>query len=43
MQSMVTDLLEKEKTAILSDLPIPGMSEGVTEVIMEGVRLDHEQ
>ncbi len=36
MQSMVTDLLEKEKTTILSDSPIPGMTEGVTQVIMEG-------
>ncbi len=43
MQSMVTDLLEKEKTAILSDSPIPGMTEGVTQVIMEGVHLDHKQ
>ncbi len=43
MQNTVADLLEKEKTVILSDLPIPGMSEGVTQVIMEGVCLDHEQ
>lgn len=43
MQSMVMDLLEKEKTAILSDSPIPGMSEGVTQVIIEGIWLDHEQ
>ncbi|KAK0431344.1 hypothetical protein EV421DRAFT_1743180 [Armillaria borealis] len=43
MQSMVVDLLEKEKTAILSDLPIPGMSEGITQVIMEVVHLDHKQ
>ncbi len=43
MQSMVTDLLEKEKTTILSDSPIPGMTEGVTQAIMEGVHLDHEQ
>lgn len=43
MQSMVTDLLEKEKTALLSDEPIAGMSDGVTEAILEGVCLDHEQ
>ncbi|KAK0492696.1 hypothetical protein EDD18DRAFT_1357533 [Armillaria luteobubalina] len=43
MQSMVTDLLEKERTALLSDEPIAGMREGITEAIMEGVRLDHEQ
>ncbi|KAK0232786.1 hypothetical protein IW262DRAFT_1290017 [Armillaria fumosa] len=43
MQSMVTDLLEKEKAALLSDLSVPGLSEGVTELIMEGVSLDHEQ
>ena len=43
MQSMVADLLEKEKTVILSDSPIPGMSEGITQVIMEGVRLNYEQ
>ncbi|KAK0492860.1 hypothetical protein EDD18DRAFT_1108471 [Armillaria luteobubalina] len=35
MQSMVTDLLEKERTALLSDEPITGMREGITEVIME--------
>ncbi len=43
MQSMVTDLLEKERTALMSDAPIAGMSEDVTEAIMEGVHLDHEQ
>ncbi|KAK0473337.1 hypothetical protein IW261DRAFT_1569751 [Armillaria novae-zelandiae] len=43
MQSMVTDLLEKEKEALISDKPIAGMSIGVTELIMEGVCLDHEQ
>ncbi len=43
MQSMVIDLLEKEKIVILSDFPIPGMSEGITQVIMEEVHLDHEQ
>ncbi len=43
MRSMITDLLEKEKSAILSDQLIAGMSEGVTEAITEGVRLDHEQ
>ncbi len=43
MQSMITDLLEKEKSAILSDQPIAGMSEGVTEAITEDVQLDHEQ
>ncbi|KAK0217813.1 hypothetical protein IW262DRAFT_1463135 [Armillaria fumosa] len=43
MQMMVTDLLEKEKTVLMSDAPIAGMSEGITEAIMEGVCLDHEQ
>ncbi|KAK0502222.1 hypothetical protein EDD18DRAFT_1100700 [Armillaria luteobubalina] len=43
MQSMVMDLLEKEKEALISNKPIAGMSIGITELVMEGVHLDHEQ
>ncbi|KAF9000340.1 hypothetical protein BDZ89DRAFT_969036 [Hymenopellis radicata] len=43
MQQFMKEQLERERVEAVSNNPTPGFADGLTELLQEGVRLDHEQ